>query len=90
MGIEKKNPEIPKSGKKVTGFFRGFFLCFPYIFGPPKNTENQRLQPRTPLFWKNPKMGISGISGNSRKFSPGVFPSRVFLDNFPPNFYSFL
>ena len=83
---EKKKPEFRKNGKKVTGNLPRFFRGFSGIFVSRKNTENQRLQPRTPLFWKNPKMTISGISGNSGKFSPGIFPSRVFLDKFSSQF----
>jgi hypothetical protein len=84
--MDRKKKSNSKSGKKWREISRWFFSVFAQ--NPQKTKINDC---RTPLFWKNPKMSISGISRKlrrpARNFPVGL--STIFITIFI-NFYNFI
>ena len=86
MGIEKKKPEIPKSGKKVTGFFRGFFFVFSLHFRTPKKHRKSTITAQNTPFLEKPENADFGNFGKFREIFSRNFPVANFSRQFSSQF----
>ena len=86
MGIEKKNPEIPKSGEKSDGVFSRVFFVFSLHFRTPKKHRKSTITAQNTPFLEKPENADFGNFGKFREIFSRNFPVASFSRQFSSQF----